>query len=189
MPPSDRTDEQLAALVQKGDSELFRELVERYEAKMLRYARRFFFDVDEAKDLLQEVFLKAYVNIKSFDVTRRFSPWLYRIAHNEFVNGLKKKKKDRENISLFYVDILFPHPVAKENTDEALSRSEIKKMLEQSLGNLSAKYREPLVLYYLEDLDYKEVAEILRIPVSTVGVRLQRGKTLLRDLVKEKIGP
>src|SRR5579872_2664967 len=78
---AERTEEQMVALVQDGDVELFRELVERYEPKLTRYARRFLFDSDEAKDLLQEVFIKAYVNIKSFDIERRFSPWLYRVAH------------------------------------------------------------------------------------------------------------
>lgn len=186
MPIVELTDEQVAANVQKGDVESFRVLVERYEPKMARYAKRFLFGPDEAKDLLQEVFIKTYVNIQSFDVERRFSPWIYRIAHNEFVNALKKKKKDRANISLFYVDVLFPHPIAKETADDGAARREMGELLEGSLDKLGAKYREPLVLYYLEDMDYKEIAEVLRIPVSTVGVRLQRGKTLLKKLVKEK---
>lgn len=182
----ERSDEQVAVEVQKGDVESFRVLVERYEAKMERYAKRFLFATDDAKDLLQEIFIKAYVNIRSFDADRRFSPWIYRIAHNEFVNALKKRKKDKANVSLFYVDILFPHPVAKETANEETNRREMKEILEGSLDKLGGKYREPLVLYYLEDMDYKEIAEILHIPVSTVGVRLQRGKTLLRKLVKEK---
>lgn len=183
---SERTDEEIAVEVQKGDVEAFRVLVERYEAKMDRYAKRFLFAQDDAKDLLQEIFIKVYVNIRSFDAERRFSPWIYRIAHNEFVNALKKKKKDRETLSLFFVDVLFPHPIAKETADEESVRREIKKVLESSLDKLDTKYREPLVLYYLEDMDYKEIADILRIPVSTVGVRLQRGKILLKHLVKEK---
>lgn len=138
------------------------------------------------KTFLQEIFIKTYVNIRSFDLDRRFSPWIYRIAHNEFVNALKKKKKERGNISLFFVDLLFPHPIAKETADEGSSRREIKEVLGGSLEKIDAKYREPLVLYYLEDMDYKEIADILHIPVSTVGVRLQRGKTLLRKLVKEE---
>jgi RNA polymerase sigma-70 factor (ECF subfamily) len=180
------TDEQIAARVQKGDAESFRVLVERYEAKIMRYAKRFLFAPDEAKDLLQEVFIKAYVNIRSFDIDRRFSPWIYRIAHNEFVNALKKKKKEKDNLSLFYVDILFPHPIAKETADDPASRHETAALLEGSLDQLGSKYREPLVLYYLEDMDYKEIAEVLRIPISTVGVRLQRGKVLLKKLVREK---
>jgi RNA polymerase sigma-70 factor (ECF subfamily) len=188
MPIAELTDEQIAELVQKGDVESFGILVERYEPKMTRYAKRFLFGPDEAKDLVQEIFIKTYVNIRSFDADRRFSPWIYRIAHNEFVNALKKKKKEKGNISLFYVDVLFPHPIARETADEGSSRREIKEVLDGSLDKLDPKYRETLVLYYLEDMDYKEIAEVLRIPVSTVGVRLQRGKALLRKLVDEKEG-
>lgn len=180
------TDEELAARSQKGNANAFRILVERYEPKMARYAKRFLFAPDEAKDLLQEIFIKVYVNIRSFDIDRRFSPWIYRIAHNEFVNALKKRKKEKGNVSLFFVDVLFPHPIAKETADDASTHREIAEVLEASLDKLGSKYREALVLYYLEDMDYKEIAEVLRIPISTVGVRLQRGKTMLKKLVKEK---
>lgn len=181
------TDEAIAAKVQQGDVNAFRILVERYEPKMGRYARRFLFDGDEAKDLVQEVFIKAYVNIQGFDVDRRFSPWLYRIAHNEFVNALKKKNKERMNVSLFDFDVLFPSVklTAKETADGAFNRHELKRVLEGSLHQIPQKYREPLVLYYFEDMDYKEIADVLRIPVSTVGVRLQRGKAMLKKLVPQ----
>ena len=83
-------DEELARGVQQGNLYLFGLLVERYEHKMMRYARRFLFGYHDAEDMVQEVFIKAYTNIRSFDSTRRFSPWLYRIAHNEFLNALRK---------------------------------------------------------------------------------------------------
>ncbi len=183
----ERRDEEVAADVQRGDADAFRALVDRYEQKMVRYARRFLFAGDEAKDLVQEVFIKAYVNIQSFDTDRRFSPWLYRIAHNEFVNALKKKKKERMNISIFDLDVLFPSLTltARETADSGFNRHEMKKMLEGSLERIPEKYREPLVLYYFDDMDYKEIADVLRVPVSTVGVRLQRGKTMLRKLIPQ----
>ncbi len=183
---AERTDEEVVALVQGGDPNLFGILVERYEPKLARYGRRFLFNADEVKDLLQDIFIKTYTNLHGFDVSRRFSPWIYRIAHNEFVNAVKKKKKERDILSLFYMDILFPHPVAKETADGAAERREIKAMLEQFLQDVGPRYRNPLILYYFEDMDYKEIAEILRIPVSTVGVRLQRGKALLRKMVEQK---
>ncbi|MDR3581771.1 MAG: RNA polymerase sigma factor [Candidatus Pacebacteria bacterium] len=181
----EQNDEQIAARVQKGDMEAFQILVERYDQKMGRYARRFLFDGDDSKDLVQEVFIKAYVNIRGFDITRRFSPWLYRIAHNEFVNALKKKKKERANVSLFDFDVLFPHIrlTASETADTDIKQHELKEVLETSLGKIPQKYREPLVLYYFEEMNYKEIADVLRIPVSTVGVRLQRGKVMLKKLV------
>ena len=183
----ERRDEDIAAEVQKGDIDAFRLLVERYEQKMSRYARRFLFDSDEAKDLVQEVFIKAYVNIQGFDVDRRFSPWLYRIAHNEFVNALKKKKRDRANISLFDLDVLLPslRLIAKETADGDFKQHELKKALDGFLDRIPQKYREPLVLYYFDEMDYKEIADVLNIPVSTVGVRLQRGKVMLKKFVSQ----
>jgi RNA polymerase sigma-70 factor, ECF subfamily len=182
---SERTDEEIAVQVQGGDIESFQVIVERYEPKMSRYARRFFFDGDDGKDLVQEVFIKAYVNIKSFDSSRRFSPWIYRIAHNEFINNIKKRQKERDNVSLFDFDVLFPHLTAKETADDGLNKDEVRRMLDRSLNEINAKYREPLVLYYFEDMDYREIADVLHIPVSTVGVRLQRGKAMLKKIVKE----
>ena len=182
---AEKNDEEIAIQVQKGDIESFSVLVERYESKMVRYARRFFFEGDEGKDLVQDVFIKAYVNIQSFDASRRFSPWIYRIAHNEFVNNIKKRQKERENISVFDFDVLFPHLVAKETADDGFNKTEIKRMLEHSLDTLNAKYKDPLVLYYFEDMDYREIADVLRIPISTVGVRLQRGRAMLKKVVKE----
>jgi RNA polymerase sigma-70 factor (ECF subfamily) len=177
------TDEHIARLVQQGDVNIFGELVNRYEQKMARYARKFLFAGDEIKDVVQEVFLKAYINIRSFDPARRFSPWLYRIAHNELINAVKKKS--RLPTFSFDLDALFPHLAAKENVEGELERKEALAMLEHSLDKLSPKYKEALVLYYIEELEYKEIAEILQIPISTVGVRLQRGRSLLKKIVKQ----
>ncbi len=91
----EQSDEAIVREVQQGGSNLFGLLVERYEKKMLRYARKFLLGGEDAEDLAQEVFLKAYTNIQSFDSRRRFSPWLYRIAHNEFVNAIKKNGASR----------------------------------------------------------------------------------------------
>ena len=87
------TDEDLVLRVKSGGIEAFGFLVERYEDKMKRYARKFLFGYTDIEDTVQKVFIKAYVNIQSFDTSRKFSSWLYRIAHNEFINAIKKKTK------------------------------------------------------------------------------------------------
>ena len=186
MDAQSESDEAIAARVQKGDVEAFGELIRRYESKMLRYAKKFLFGTDDAKDQIQEVFLKAYMNIKSFDVGRKFSPWIYRIAHNEFLNAIKKHK--RLPVFAFDLDTLFPHLAAKETSDQDISASEIKGMLDKLLGEISPKYRELLVLYYFEEMDYKEIAEILRIPIGTVGVRLKRGREMLKQVIEKQHG-
>lgn len=176
-----QADEDIATLVQRGDIEAFGVLMQRYEAKMLRYARKFLFGYEDAEDLVQDIFLKAYVNIQDFDTKRRFSPWLYRIAHNEFINSIKKR--GREPIPFFDPDALFPHPLSVDTADRRINERETKELLDRYLGELSPKYREPLILFYFEEMNYQEIAEVLRIPTSTVGVRLQRGRIALRKLI------
>ena len=88
------TDEYIAGQVQTGNVQSFGTLVERYEEKLRRYARRFLFGYTDAEDLVQDVFVKSYTNIQSFDTSRSFSSWIYRIAHNEFINAIKKKGKE-----------------------------------------------------------------------------------------------
>ena len=177
----EETDEQVAARVQAGNAEAFGILIERFEAKLMRYARKFLQNTDDAQDVVQDVFIKAYENLQSFDVSRRFSPWIYRIAHNEFVNELKKKQS-RNTIFTIDFDTLFPHLRATDTADSATLERDMRETLEKYLSVLEPKYREPLILYYLENMDYREIADIMHIPVSTVGVRLARGKTMLKKL-------
>lgn len=180
------TDESIARRVQLGEHDAFGELIERYQAKLMRYARRFLMSTDDATDIVQDVFIKSFENMQSFDTTRRFSPWVYRIAHNEFVNALKKKKS-RNTFFTIDFDTLFPHLTSVETSDSAAIERDTREMLESHLEKLDAKYREPLVLYYLEEMDYKSISDILQIPVSTVGVRLARGRTALQKLVTHQL--
>lgn len=177
---SQETDEEIALRVQKGNVHLFGVLLERYLVKMKRYANKFLFGYEDAEDLVQDVFVKAYVNIQSFDPSRKFSPWLYRIAHNEFINAIKKRK--REPVPFFDPDTIFPHPVAPEDSSDDAQRRELKEKLDLCLKELSPNYREPLVLYYYEDLNYEEIADIMHLPVSTIGVRLKRGREALQKI-------
>jgi RNA polymerase sigma-70 factor (ECF subfamily) len=174
------TDEQIAIAVKQGDSQAFGVLVERFEPKLLRYARKFLFDYEDGKDMVQEVFIKAYTNIQSFDADRSFSSWIYRVAHNEFINAIRKK--GREPLSFFDPDTLFPHPTAPTQADDELKKSEVKQMVEKCLEKLDPKYREPLVLYYFEDMGYKQISEIMHIPISTAAIRLKRGKVSLQKI-------
>ncbi len=177
---AEKTDEIIALEVQNGNIHSFGSLVERYEAKLLRYARRFLFGYEDAEDVVQDVFIKAYTNIQSFDTNRSFNSWIYRIAHNEFINAIRKKGK--EPIPFFDPDTLFPHPVAEGTPATEVDKAEVQQMLEGFLDKLDPKYREPLVLYYYEDLDYKQIAEVMHIPAPTVGVRMKRGRDQLKKI-------
>ncbi len=177
------SDEQVAEQVQRGDAELFGILVERYEAKLLRYGRKFLSTHEDIEDIVQDIFLSAYQNMQSFDITQRFSPWIYRIAHNAFVNGLRKKS--RNPLVFIDFDTLVSHPVYDDPADSERDQREMKVMIEKGLEKIPDKYREVLILFYLEDVPYKEIAEILQVPQSTVGVRLRRGKEALKKSYDE----
>ena len=185
MNSSQLTDEEIALRVQNGDTQLFGVLVERYEAKMKRYAKKFLFGYHDSQDVVQDVFLKAYSNIQGFDTGRKFSSWLYRIAHNEYINAIKKR--GHEPLTFFDSDTLFPHPVAAENVEKEIDIKQMQEILNKCLDKLDVKYREPLVLYYFQDLDYQSISEVLRIPTSTVGVRLNRGKVILKEIYEKLI--
>lgn len=176
-------DEELVKLVVEGDIEKFGSLMERYQPKLFRYGKKFLVDHDNIEDVVQDVFIKAYTNIKSFDINQRFSPWIYRIAHNTFINAIKKNSISPLN--LFDFDTFVSHTVVEDTTQKEREQKEIKEIVDRGLENIEAKYREILVLYYIEEFSYKEIADILQIPTSTVGVRIMRAKQVLKEKYKE----
>ncbi len=179
-----KTDKEIVLQIKKGDHDLFSEIVSRYEPKLRRYARKFLFKYNDVDDLVQDVFIKVYINLQSFDDDREFSPWIYRIAHNTYVNALKKKLTDRIfSTDFFDFDTFLPHTGEAERADKESDRELIKKELDHHLDSIDAKYREILILYFYEDMDYKEIAQVLGIPISTVGVRIKRGKDKLKELL------
>lgn len=177
------TDEAYAAQTQKGDRNAFGVLVDRYQAKLHRYGKRFLSAQEDVEDIVQDVFVSAYKNIQSFDLSQRFSPWIYRIAHNAFVDGLKKK--NRSPFIVMDFDTLLSHAVSDESVENEREQKEMKAMLDKGLDQLSPKYRETLILYYLEELSYKEIADVLRVPIGTVSARVKRARKNLGDVYKK----
>ncbi len=120
--------------------------------------------------------------MQSFDSAQKFSPWIYRIAHNAFVNGLRRQS----NNPLLFVDFntFLAHPVYEDPKDTEFEQEKMRTMIDRGLEQLSAKYREVLILYYLEEMSHKDIAEVLQVPVGTVGIRAKRAKEALRAVYK-----
>jgi RNA polymerase sigma-70 factor (ECF subfamily) len=177
------TDEEIVLMVQKGDLQIFGALIERYQEKIQRYVKRFT-PATEAEDITQTVFLKAFENINSFKINLKFSSWLYRIAHNELVNYLKKKK----TLPLFDFDVFLPHyhVSQKEMENETDKKIEIEQF-KKCLDKLEPKYKEAVILYYFENLSYQEIANITHSPISTVGVKIKRAKEKLKQICNKQI--
>jgi RNA polymerase sigma-70 factor (ECF subfamily) len=176
------TDESIAARVQAGENEAFGVLVERYEAKLSRYGRKFLSRPEDIQDIVQDVFENAFRHLKSFDTSRRFSPWIFRIAHNAFVNGLRGNS--RNPLTMIDFDTLLSHTIEEAPKDFEREQHDMREMIEKGLDELAPKAREILVLFYLEEFSYQEIADILQVPLGTVGVRLKRARETLKDVYK-----
>ena len=177
-----KTDEELAALIQGKNEQAFGVLMHRYQPKLLRYGRKFLSENAPIEDVVQEVFIKTYQNIQSFDPARPFSPWIYRIAHNLFVNALRSESR----LPFITVDLdLFSAHAAYEIDPAAdEEREQIRTMIGKGLEALTPLYKEVLILYYLENLSYQEIAEVLHVPIGTVGIRLRRAREALKIYVE-----
>lgn len=176
------TDEELAAAAQGNKEYAFGVLMERYQERLLQYGKMFLSDNDHIEDIVQDVFIKTYRNMRSFDVTRKFSPWIYRIAHNAFANALRKKH--REPLVFVDFDTLVAHPAYERDPAQEEDRKEMRTLVDSGLEELPALYKEAIILYYIEDLSYQEIADVLHVPVGTVGVRLRRGREALKKIIK-----
>lgn len=170
-----KTDEEIVELVRKGDKEFYTELIKRYQSKLLRYAEFIIGDYAKASDAVQESFIKSYINLNSFNTTKRFNSWIYRIVHNEVINIINKNKR---NI-IFDAKVDFASP---QDIEENYSKEETVGTLHKCLKFMDIKYSEPLTLYYLEDRSYEEIGDILRLPVGTVSTRISRAKALMRKI-------
>jgi RNA polymerase sigma-70 factor, ECF subfamily len=187
--PVELADERIVELVQQGDKEQFGVLMARYDRKLVRYGAKFLSDPENITDIVQEIFISAYKNLQSFDTSQRFSPWIYRIAHNAFINSMRKGiRNPLSYIDFFDMDTLVPlssggdpeRDMERSDDEERQEQERMSKMIEEGLDKISQKYREVLILYYLEELEYQDIADILEIPKSTVGIRLRRGKDALK---------
>ena len=176
IPRSDEPNEAIVARVTSGDSDAYAELMARYEPKLHRYVTYLIHDSMSAHDVVQETFIKAYEHLQSYKPSYKFSSWVYRIAHNEAMNAVKKL---RRNVAEADVEDM-PDLGYEPNLDEQLDAEITKVQVHRCLARLEPKYREVVQLTYFEHMQYDEVSDVLRIPTATVGVWLMRAKKKLR---------
>jgi len=179
------SDEKLAEIVRTKDKEMYSELVKRYQNKIFSYINRLINNRDEAEDLTQDVFIKVYKNLYGFDIKRKFSSWIYRIAHNESVNYLKKKSYFKI-LSLEQNEFFMNTLASSENIIENIIKNENAQKVKKLLEKLSFSHREVIVLRYFEERSYEEISDILRKPVNTVGTMINRAKGQLEKMLKEE---
>ncbi|HVU06859.1 MAG TPA: sigma-70 family RNA polymerase sigma factor [Candidatus Paceibacterota bacterium] len=181
-----------AALVQRAleSSEEFGRIIEKYQEPLRRYIRRIARPTpDELDMLLQDIFIKAYENLNDFDQDLSFSSWVYRIAHNESIDHLRRKKHVGASLDDQAYDddtmTLAETMAADDDVLAEVDRDYVKKNITSVLDRLEPKYRSVLVLKFLEDKDYNDISDILRKPPGTVATLIHRAKKEFKRLADE----
>jgi RNA polymerase sigma-70 factor (ECF subfamily) len=160
----------LIAKARRGDVEAYNLLVSRWEKRVFNYLLRLVSNREDALDVSQETFLKAYQNLRKLDDPARFSAWLFRIAHNEAFSLLRRRKPEAELVGE-------PRP---RNTGGRLLPVELSLAVESALKRLNEDQREAVLLKVYQGFKFEEMAEILECPVSTVKSRLYTALDLLK---------
>ncbi len=176
------TDSQVVQAVIDGDNDMYAQIVERYESKLLRYATYLLKDYDVASDAVQESFIKAYINLRSFNLDKQFSPWIYRILHNEAMNVIKRSKK---TMALTGASEVHDDFLVHFGADKAIDKKILNSKVRNCLSQIDIKYQEVLALTFFDKLKYDEISDILHVPTSTVGVRIRRGKAILKKICQD----
>ncbi len=171
-----KKDEDIVSCVLKS-SDCYTVLISRYENKLKKYILRISnCTPDEAEDLLQDIFISVYQNLNSFNQDLSFSSWIYRITHNKVINYWKKNKKYQESVSiennLFFIETIFNESSIELETDHKI----IQKQIEKAFSEIDEKYKNILILKFIENKDYQEISDILQKPLGTVGTLINRGK-------------
>jgi RNA polymerase sigma-70 factor (ECF subfamily) len=176
----------LVAQARAGDPRAFTELVNRYERKIYRLAKNITQNNEDAEDVLQDAFLKAYEHLDGFQGNSKFYTWIVRIAVNEALMKLRKRKSDRtvpldEPMDLGEETVEREIAVWEDNPEQRYSREEMQHILDEAVDGLKPDFRTVFVLRDIEELSTEETADALGISIAAVKSRLLRARLALRE--------
>ena len=188
LPPGLSADDELALVnrSRRGDAAAFSELVNRYERRIFRLAKRITQNDEDAEDVLQEAFLKAYQNLDNFQGNSKFYTWLVRISVNEALMKLRKRKTDKtvpldEPMDTGEETVQREIAVWEGNPEDRYSQEELHGILEEAIDSLKPVYRTVFVLRDVEEMSTEETAEALNLSIPAVKSRLLRARLQLRE--------
>lgn len=175
------SDEQLVKL-SLNNSEAFALLVNKYKERLLSYIKRMSNLRDEdAKDILQDIFLKIYLNLNSFNNDFKFSSWAYSIARNQIISNYRKIKIRPEG-NINQLDDTFLEKLASDtNIEDSFDKEILKQKIINTLNQLKDKWREVLILRFFEEKDYEEISDIIKKPSGTVASMLNKAKKEFKE--------
>lgn len=178
--------------IKRGDEAAFDKIVQRYMKKAYSIALRFMRNSDDAEDMVQEAFLKVYININSYNEKYSFSSWFFRILANSCINALKRKKRrsfllDLRDREQDFERMEIYKQTSERDPEEGLILKEEKRVILEGIYSLPEKQRAVILLYDIEGFSQHEVAEILEIPLGSVMSRLFYGRKKLKQYLENAL--
>ena len=180
------SDEELVLMtLENQDNFLY--LVDRYKNRLLGYIRRLTnISNDDAEDILQEVFIKVYLNLNDFNKDLKFSSWIYRITHNQVISSHRRLKARPEGYAVNIEDAAARNLAADIDIMAGADLQILKKSIFKVLDRLDEKYREILILKFLEEKNYQEISDIIKKPAGTVASTINKAKSEFRKELKKQ---
>ena len=172
-------DEELIQKCLAGQTDAFGLIVQRYEKQIFSLAYRLCSNYDEAADMAQEAFVHIFRMLDRFDMSKRFFPWMYRVAHNSCINYLNKRPQSGVSLDE-YAEVITDDRTTESQPEAHYDNEELRQHIDEAIMSLPDNYREPVHLRYIENMSYQQIAEVMGVPVSTVETRLFRGRQLLQ---------
>jgi RNA polymerase sigma-70 factor, ECF subfamily len=187
---AEMSDEDLILLVQEGNNQAFDALVGRYKNRLYTYLYRLLGNADEAEELAQEAFVKAYVHADKYRTVARFSTWLYTIATNLVRNRIRNIKRRPAMVSLWSDDSegqddgrWLDLKDDSQRPDATLERKDLSELIQCAIEKIPVKYRPPFVLREINELSYEEIAAVTGLKLGTVRSRINRGRAHFKRIV------
>jgi RNA polymerase sigma-70 factor (ECF subfamily) len=179
-------------LVQKSlqNPDFFGEIITRYEKTLDRFLFRIgAHEKEDREDALQESFVKAYKNLNEVDEDLSFSSWIYRITRNTWIDAFRKKKSRGQKLELSEEEEqIFWNTISDNNQDieKNFQKKEVSELVKKALFHVPEKYREVLLLFFLEEKSYREISDILQKNENSIATLVSRGKAKLKEVITEK---
>ena len=182
------TDAQLVVRALHGSQDAYRDLVERHGRAVLNLVARMVREDGVAEELAQDAFVKAFAALRSFDPSYKFSNWILRIAHNTAIDYLRRARPDMVSFDAGPAGHRLADALIDEKERSPLDRTVqqgLREDLEAALGQLRPEYRRLVIMRYLEDLSYEEIADTVGLPLGTVKSHLHRARAALAVVMTE----
>jgi RNA polymerase sigma-70 factor (ECF subfamily) len=181
----DKSDAELVGLALANPTN-YRYLIIRYEDRLLAYIKRLLsVNTYDAKDVLQESFIKVYRNLNGYNPKYKFSSWIYRITHNEAITFFRSRKNELANVHSEYDQEMFETFASEVDLEADMLDEAKRENVHRSLEQLEEKYRSVLILKFIEEKDYNEISDILKLPLGTVGSLIARAKIILKEIIQK----